>query len=87
MNKEFSIGFKGFTICRGDYESMPCPMDTSGFDDETMRELARCIGLELKQYSFDEQSPYYEEDVEDAFWKEMEDCAVEMGMPYYEDEY
>lgn len=86
MTKEFSTNFQNFTITRGDYESMPCPMNTSKFDDDKMQKLADLIGEELKQYRFDEQSPYYKDDVDDAFWKEMEDCAVEMGMTYYEDE-
>lgn len=86
QTKEFATGFKNYTISRIDYESMPCPMDTKNFDDEKMQELANRIGNELKQWNFDEDSPYYKDDVDDAFWKEMEDCAVEMNMPYYEDE-
>ena len=86
LNKEFPVGFKDYTICRGDYESMPDPMKTDGFDDEKMTELAKCIGVELKKWNFDEESEYYEDEVEGAFWREMEECAVAMGMTYYEDE-
>ena len=85
-NKEFNTGFQEYTIARGDYESMPCPMKTSDFDDEKMQKLADIIGAQMKLYNFDEESPDYEDDVEDAFWREMEECAVAMGMTYYEDE-
>lgn len=86
LNKEFKVGFKEFSICRADYENMPDPMKTDGFDDEKMTELAKSIGVELKKWNFDEESEYYEDDVEGAFWREMEECAVAMGMTYYEDE-
>ena len=86
MTKEFATGFKDYTISRIDYESMPCPMDTKDFDDEKMQELANRIGEELNQRNFDEESPYYDDVLADAFWSEMERCAVEMNMPYYEDE-
>jgi hypothetical protein len=85
-NKEFPIGFQNFTISRSDYESMPDPMKTDGFDDEKMKELAKTIGVELKKWNFDKESEYYEDEVEGAFWREMEECAVAMGMTYYEDE-
>lgn len=86
LNKEFKVGFKDYTISRSDYEDMSAPMNTDGFDDEKMTELAKCIGVELKKWNFDEESEYYEDEVEAAFWQEMEDCAVAMGMTYYEDE-
>jgi hypothetical protein len=86
LNKEFKVGFKDYTISRSDYEDMPCPMNTDGFDDEKMKTLAENIGAELQQYNFDEQSQYYKDEVDDAFWREMENCAVKMGMTYYEDE-
>lgn len=85
-NKEFPIGFQNYTISRSDYESMPDPMKTDGFDDDKMKALAKRIGVELKKWNFDKESVYYEDAVEDAFWREMEECAVAMGMTYYEDD-
>lgn len=90
MEKEFIVpGFnlhgEHATISRADYENMPCSMAARDWTDEQMLALADAIAQELKNYSFDVTSNYYEEDLEEAFWKEMEDCAVRMGMQYYED--
>lgn len=75
----------GCAICRSDYENMPCPMCTTGWTPRRMQALADEIGRQLKLYNFDEQSPHVEDDRDVAFWKEMEECAVRMGMQYYED--
>jgi hypothetical protein len=83
--QEFPIGFKEYSISRQDYEDMPCPMMAHTWTDEQMEFLAQTINRSLSQYSFDETSPYYEDDLDDAFWKEMEDCAVSLGMKYYDD--
>lgn len=90
MEKEFVLHAfmlhgKLATISRADYENMPSAMMAKDWTDEQMQELADDITRELSQYSFDVTSNYYEEDLEEAFWKEMENCAVRLGMKYYED--
>lgn len=82
-------------VSRGDYESMSCPMYAGEFDDEKMTELARLIyqmlnsnyrytDRELEKY-FNNPSANINEDLDMAFWREMEEIAVQMGMRYYED--
>ena len=82
-------------VSRGDYESMPAPMYAGEFDDEKMAELARLIyqmlnsnygytDRELEKY-FNDMSANVDEDLNIAFWREMEEIAVQMGMRYYED--
>lgn len=83
--KDFTINGEAVTISRADYENMPCAMCTEDFTDEDMQELADFISEGLSQYNFDKQSPYYEDDKDDAFWTEMENSAVIKGMVYYED--
>lgn len=91
LEKEFVVPYKNFvgenyTICRIDYESMPIPMKADAFTDAQMAMLAETIANELQQYVFDKECPYYEDELDDAFWKEMETCAVKAGMAYYEDD-
>ena len=38
MEKEFT--YKGITITRYDYESLPCPMAASQVDDKIMQKIA-----------------------------------------------
>lgn len=82
-------------VSRGDYESMTCPMYAGEFDDEKMTELAHLIyqmlnsnygytDRELEKY-FNDTSANVDEDLDIAFWREMEEIAVQMGMRYYED--
>jgi hypothetical protein len=82
-------------VSRGDYESMPAPMYAGEFDDDKMTELARLIyqmlntnyrytDKELEKY-FNDMSANVNEDLDIAFWREMEEIAVQMGMRYYED--
>ena len=82
-------------VSRGDYECMSCPMYAGEFDDEKMTELARLIyqmlnsnyrytDRELEKY-FNDPSANIDEDLDMAFWREMEEIAVQMGMRYYED--
>lgn len=88
-------------ICRGDYESLPLPMCSTDLDDIKMCDLANNIYCELTTfYSFDkgcvenyftnpkhlkEIDDELYEDIDRAFWYEMEVCAVNLGMRYYED--
>lgn len=82
-------------VSRGDYEGMSAPMYAGEFDDDKMTELARLIyqmlninygytDKELEKY-FNDMSANVDEDLDIAFWKEMEEIAVQMGMRYYED--
>lgn len=82
-------------VSRGDYENMSCPMYAGEFDDDKMSELAEKIYLcltneyrytdrELEKY-FNDQTAKIDYDLDMAFWREMENIAIEMGMRYYED--
>ena len=82
-------------VSRGDYENMSCPMYAGEFDDDKMTELAKKIYLsltneyrytdkELEKY-FNDTSANIDEDLDMAFWREMEEIAIQMGMRYYED--
>ena len=82
-------------VSRGDYEGMSMPMYAGEFDDDQMNELARLIYQmlnsnygyteeDLEDY-FNHNNPNKDEDLDNAFWKEMEEIAVQMGMRYYED--
>lgn len=82
-------------VSRGDYENMACPMYAGEFNDDKMTELARLIyqmlnsnygytDRELETY-FNDPSANIDEDLDMAFWKEMEEIAIQMGMRYYED--
>lgn len=84
LEKEFKVNDE-FSISRGDYESMPCPMLAWTWSDEQMEELAKNIAVELTNYNYDETSPDYQWRKRDNFWIEMENCAVRLGMEYYED--
>ena len=96
-NKEFS--FKGITICRNDYESMPCPIRTDRVSDESMQKLAETIyDVLVSQYRFtDDDIAYWTEHAgeiddraerfDEAFWRELEGIGIrDFGMTYYEDE-
>ena len=82
-------------VSRGDYEGMSCPMYAGEFDDEKMTELARLIYQMLSsnygytdrklEKFFNDMSANIDEDLDIAFWREMEEIAVQMGMRYYED--
>lgn len=82
-------------VSRGDYESMPAPMYAGEFDDDKMTELAEKIYLcltneydytdkDLEKY-FNDKTAEIDYDLDMAFWREMENIAIEMGMRYYED--
>lgn len=94
LNKEFT--YKGISITRGDYESMPCPMYAHEFSDEKMEELVKYISDTLRVcYGYDEMfianinsNENISDEVEgfyDRFWLVMETCAIDMNMRYYED--
>lgn len=86
LEKEFRVNDE-FSISRGDYENMPCPMLAWTWNDARMEELAKTIAAELEGYNYDETSPYLQDHKEKDFRKEMENCAVRLGMEYYDDFY
>ncbi len=82
-------------ISREHYEGLPIPMYAGEFDDEKMAKLAEKIYLcltneygytdrELEKY-FNDQTAEIDYDLDMAFWREMENIAIEMGMRYYAD--
>lgn len=100
IHDNFSVNGVG-VVCRGDYENLPCPLYATEFDDAKMMYLAHLIYDTLVfQYGFNEcdVKKYFSneelqisldniifEDIDNAFWREMEEIAVSLGMRYYED--
>lgn len=83
-------------VSRGDYEGLPIPLYAMEFDDNQMQVLADNIYNVLHcqyGYNHDDLNKYFScdytnddyEDLDIAYWKEMEECAIAMGMRYYED--
>ena len=91
LKKEFTSN--GVILSREDYESMPCAMYAMEFTDEQMQELVNCVSNVLSsQYGYTEyeiscleEDSIEMEDYYNAFWREMENIALDMGMRYYED--
>lgn len=91
LNKKFVCGLTILT--RMDYESMPCAMCASEFTDEQMQELVNKLHNVLAfNYGYTDNEVNNLEDgsdemetYEDAFWLEMENIAIDMGMQYYDD--
>ena len=91
LKKEFTSN--GVILSREDYESMPCAMYAMEFTDEQMQELVEKTANVLSaQYGYTEheiscleEDSQELEDYYDAFWREMENIALDMGMRYYED--
>jgi len=79
LEKRFKVN-EHFSISRGDYENLPCPMLAWTMCDESMKILAEHISQNLARWNGND-----EESMEDDFWKTMEDEAVAIGMEYYED--
>ena len=87
-------------VSRMYYESLPCAMYACEFDDTEMQIIADAIysslindygyGIDAEEYFRNPSlvrrlnNTLYE-DIDDAFWKEMEEVAVNMGMQYYAD--
>lgn len=80
-------------ISRADYESSPISMCAMEFDDDKMANLAHNIYNVLHcQYGYTEKELYdyfnnltnidieYYKDLDIAYWEEMKNCAITMGM-------
>lgn len=83
ISKRFEVT-DDFSLTRSEFESFPCPMVACLWSDEQMEELAkrvkrnfRCDFLPTNRYELD--------DLENEWYRVIEDCALEMGMRYYED--
>jgi hypothetical protein len=87
-------------ISREHYESLPCAMYAYEFDDVEMQIIADTIYSTLVcDYGYGADAEEYfrnpnllgrlnhilYDDIDDAFWREMEEIAVNMGMRYYAD--
>ena len=91
MKKEFKSG--GITITREDYESLPCAMYATEFTDKQMQILVEniacvmggCYGYTEYEISCLKEDTQEMEDYYHAFLREMEKCAIVMGMRYYDD--
>lgn len=97
IDKQFYCN--GLSVCRGDYESMPCAMYTAEITDEQMQWLIDTIyDVLISQYYFDEEDVqkyikgeleydfYLQDDINQAYWTEMEEIAVRhLKMEYYDD--
>ena len=91
LKKEFTSN--GVILSREDYESLPCAMYAMEFTDKQMQTLVEniacvmggCYGYTEYEISCLEEDSQELEDYYDAFWREMENIALDMGMRYYED--
>lgn len=83
-------------ISRAEYESLPCPLCSIEISDETMQKIANEIYNSMKvNYGKETTENYFNklnvgdedftEDIDDFFWREMENIALNNGMRYYED--
>lgn len=83
-------------ISRNEYESLPCSMCAIELSDETMQKIANEIYNSMKvNYGKETAETYFNnfnvgdedftEEVNDFFWKEMEEIALNNGMRYYDD--
>lgn len=83
--KEFTCG--NTTITRNDYESMPCPMNTSHLTDADMQRLAEAIESEMQNWQNSLKGECIDQErYENVWWSEMEKIGLDFGMTYYEDE-
>ena len=83
-NKEFTYG--NTTITRADYESMPCPMNTSRLNDADMQRLAEDIELEMVRWRDKyKEIRVTEDDCNAQLWVLMEYLGFKHGITYYED--
>lgn len=93
MDKYFHSN--GIRICRRDYEHFSCPLCACEFSDKQMKKLADNIANELMfKYGYSEEDitrmfDKYDtdecEDFNDLVFQVIENCAVDMGMRYYDD--
>lgn len=99
MKDEFT--YNNLVINRGDYEGLPCPMNTENISDATMQKITKEIYETLANYySFTEKDlqeyltnsdelmesdPEMWENIDQCWWREMENIALDNGMTYYED--
>lgn len=82
ISKKFNV-VENFSLTRGEFEGFPCPMVACLWNDEQMQKLADDVKRE-----FVYNVPTTEEDWEeltDQWYRVIENCALNLGMRYYED--
>lgn len=81
-------------ITRDDYETLPCPLCTKEFSNDKMQRLAELIynslvskygEIDVENYFNNCLLRYKFDIINNTYWRDMEDIAIEMGMRYYED--
>lgn len=83
-DKVFTCGHTHLT--RRELESLGCPFYTKNVTDEVMRKIASVMNDELAQWNFKKVGgEELEFTCEDARFHEMDNAAVKLGVPYYED--
>lgn len=86
---------RGISICREDYDSFGCPLCAHEFSNSDMQKLAENIANEMiVKYGYTETDikelmNNYDnsegEEFNDTYYRAMEECALDMGMRYYDD--
>lgn len=67
-------------------EGLPCPFCTDNVTDETLDDISEELELEMKPwYEWKRNGDVTADKVEEKWWEELENIAVEKGIPYYED--
>ncbi len=83
--KEFTSG--NTTITRGDYESLPLPMNTSSLSDDDMQRLAEDIENKMRSWKeLLDNGNISQDRYDEMWWKYMKYLGCAYGMTYYEDE-
>jgi hypothetical protein len=81
-------------ITRDDYETLPCPLCAKEFSNDKMQRLAELIynslvskygEIDVENYFNNCLLRYKFDIINNTYWRDMEDIAIEMGMRYYED--
>ena len=82
ISKRFEVT-PDFSLTRAEFEGFPCPMVACLWTDEQMEELANEV---KKNFVYDTlPKNYYLNNLEDEWYRVIENCALEMGMQYYDD--
>lgn len=66
-------------------EGLPCPFYTKGFSDERLLKILKEAEDTVKHRFDVSDIDFKNEDMDDAWWEELERECVAQGMPYCED--
>jgi hypothetical protein len=85
----------GISICREDYDSFGCPLCAHEFSDSQMQQLVNNVAKEMMcKYGYSETDirelmDNYDnsdgEEFNDTYYRALEECALNMGMRYYDE--